>query len=106
MDLVEHNLDDEFDLDGVDVDVFIAQELQRRNVSLPAAPATIQQPLVSSMIEELKDGRGIYINTKKGELYEGEWRDDKKNGRGRLLTRHGLQYFGEFQNDHKHGHGK
>ena len=56
--------------------------------------------------DEIKDGRGIYLNTRKGELYEGEWLDNKKIGRGRLLTKDGQQYIGEFKNDKKHGHGK
>jgi hypothetical protein len=56
-----------------------------------------------------KNGRGKWKASKHsrraGEIYEGEWRDNKKHGKGKLLSRNGDLYDGEFNNDKKHGQG-
>ena len=40
-----------------------------------------------------------------GETYLGEWRDDKRHGRGIYTWADGDKYAGEFQNGNKHGWG-
>jgi hypothetical protein len=39
-------------------------------------------------------------------LYEGEWLNDKKNGKGKLFYEDGDYYEGNFVNDKRHGEGK
>jgi hypothetical protein len=52
---------------------------------------------------ELKNGKGY----KDGQLiYEGEFKNDLKHGKGNLYKDEQLIYEGEFKNDLKHGKGK
>ena len=37
--------------------------------------------------------------------YEGEWLNDKKNGKGKLFYEDGDYYDGHFVNDKRHGYG-
>lgn len=39
-------------------------------------------------------------------IYEGEWKDGKKNGQGKCTYVDGEIYDGEWKDDKKHGHGK
>ena len=41
-----------------------------------------------------------------GALYEGEWKEHKKNGVGKYTFATGEVYKGEFKNDKLHGRGK
>lgn len=36
-----------------------------------------------------------------GDYYEGEWRFDKMNGKGKFKGADGSEYVGEFSNDNK-----
>ena len=48
-------------------------------------------------------GRFDYQN---GSIYEGNWRENKKNGHGRLIESDGRSmYNGEWENDQKNGRG-
>ncbi len=48
-------------------------------------------------------GRFDYQN---GSIYDGDWRDNKKHGRGRMIEGDGRSiYNGEWENDLKHGRG-
>ena len=38
-----------------------------------------------------------------GSLYEGQWKNDKANGRGRLIYSDGDVYEGEWKDDKSHG---
>ena len=54
-----------------------------------------------------KEGKGIYNWIAKGQIYEGEWRDDKRNGFGNLSIKQsdGLYtkvYSGGWKNDKQH----
>ena len=46
--------------------------------------------------EDKKDGQGTYT-WKNGDKYEGEWKDDKKHGEGVLLYINGSKLEGEFR---------
>ncbi len=46
-------------------------------------------------------GRFEYLN---GAIYEGEWRDNRKQGRGKLLDEQSV-HTGLWDNDLKHGKG-
>merc|ERR1711884_821109 len=41
-----------------------------------------------------------------GNVYDGEWKDDNMNGRGKKTWASGHVYVGEWKNDKCHGHGK
>ena len=53
----------------------------------------------------VRHGYGIY-NYDDGDIYEGEWIDDKRHGYGKFKYQNGLVYEGEFVNGKKHGKGK
>jgi hypothetical protein len=44
----------------------------------------------------------IYPN---GDIYEGEWLNDKKHGQGKMTYANGDIYYGDWKNDKKHGQG-
>ena len=58
---------------------------------------------------ELKDdkrnGRGK-ITYEDGDVYDGEWKDDSKNGRGKMTLANGSVYEGDWSGDNKNGSGK
>jgi hypothetical protein len=48
-------------------------------------------------------GRFDYLN---GSIYEGNWRENKKHGKGKFVDTDGVSvYRGEWENDMKHGKG-
>ena len=47
-------------------------------------------------------GRLIYAS---GDVYDGEWNEDKAEGEGTFRTIDGQEYVGEWEADRKHGHG-
>ena len=40
-----------------------------------------------------------------GDVYEGEWHQDKRSGRGKYTFSSGQYYEGQWKNDKKNGHG-
>ena len=48
-------------------------------------------------------GKYTYTN---GDSYEGEWRNDKKQGRGQYNYTNGDVYIGGWENDFKSGKGR
>jgi len=58
--------------------------------------------------EENKEGFGTCQKTSYGPVeikYEGEWKDNKKNGVGRIWWSNGDRYLGDWANDSKEGFG-
>ena len=53
----------------------------------------------------MKHGKGKYYY-KKGELYIGDWHQNKKHGNGQYFYKNGDIYTGEFQNNMKNGKGR
>ena len=51
-----------------------------------------------------RHGRGVAF-LRWGYYYEGYWKDNKMEGRGRLITSSGSMYIGDFVNDQRHGTG-
>ena len=49
------------------------------------------------MMDGKKEGFGIHETA--GDIYEGEWCEDKKFGRGRLLIKNLFHVSGEWKND-------
>ncbi|KAL9180595.1 hypothetical protein ACHAXT_011048 [Thalassiosira profunda] len=52
-----------------------------------------------------KHGRGKMTYTS-GNFYEGEWKDDRKHGRGKMTYTSGTFYEGEWKDSKKHGRGR
>lgn len=52
-----------------------------------------------------QDGRGIRYVSLSGDFYIGDWRDDKKMGKGVHVLPDGSYYQGDFENDKFHGDG-
>ncbi|XP_073459094.1 MORN repeat-containing protein 1 isoform X1 [Aquarana catesbeiana] len=55
--------------------------------------------------KQLRHGYGIYVYTNSFFRYEGEWKDGKKHGHGKLLFRDGSYYEGEFVHGEITGNG-
>jgi hypothetical protein len=51
-----------------------------------------------------RNGKGTYTSDN-GDVLEGEWKDDKKHGKGKLTLANGDVYDGNWENDKKHGIG-
>lgn len=51
------------------------------------------------------NGRGRMTHAN-GDLYEGEWRDDKANGKGIFIDSANARYEGEWEDDMQHGYGE
>lgn len=50
-------------------------------------------------------GRGVQV-WEDGAKYEGMWKEDMANGKGRLIHADGDVYFGEWLKDKAHGYGE
>ena len=51
------------------------------------------------------NGFGKYVNIN-GEIYIGNWLDDKQEGKGELILKNGCRYIGDFKNGKENGKGK
>jgi len=45
------------------------------------------------------------FNEENGDIYEGEWKDDQKNGYGIYIHANGDVYEGEWRDGKRHGYG-
>lgn len=54
------------------------------------------------VVWEVKLGIYDYFN---GDQYVGEWKNNKKTGKGRMKYDNGNEYNGDWVNDQKHGKG-
>ena len=55
---------------------------------------------------KMRHGRGVYIDgAAEEQTYEGEWLEDKMEGRGTFRYASGAKYEGEFTGNKYHGHG-
>ena len=61
-------------------------------------------------VEEFENLNGKYeVEFDSGAIYEGDWKDNKKHGKGKYISNNGtttLVYEGDYQNDVIHGKGK
>ena len=55
--------------------------------------------------QDIPNGKGV-MTWPKGDKYEGDWVDGKREGKGRFVSYEGDIYTGEFKNDMKSGKGK
>ena len=66
--------------------------------------------LKNTYISWIKEGKGIYYYNKddiyERKKYEGDWKDDKREGKEILYWKRGGKYEGDFQNDKREGYGK
>ena len=60
------------------------------------------------MSDNVKHGRGTWLRNYKdgdGDLYEGYWKDGKREGKGRMFYYDGSTYEGEWKADTWNGRG-
>ena len=57
-----------------------------------------------TLIERKRQGLGVLIYDN-GRVYEGEWQDDRRNGRGYELFSNYSNYIGQYLNNKSHGKG-
>ena len=55
--------------------------------------------------DDKRNGHGIYTFAN-GDVYDGEWKNDTKNGHGIYTWKNGDVYDGDWKNDKKNGHGR
>ena len=63
---------------------------------------------IGEVVDGVREGRGTYYLTKgpyKGDKYEGEWKNDKRDGKGILIFPNGDRYEGDFKEDKQEGKG-
>ncbi|XP_063799146.1 MORN repeat-containing protein 1 isoform X2 [Pseudophryne corroboree] len=60
---------------------------------------------VGDVKKQLRHGYGLYVYANPFFRYEGEWKDGKKHGHGKLLFRDGSYYEGEFMHGEITGNG-
>eukprot|EP00667_Euglena_gracilis_P002645 EG_transcript_2648 len=92
-----------------------------RNVTIQATPTSVLEAPVlprptrtyrypsgdvytGEWLENRKHGRGVALYAS-GHRYEGEWKNDKKDGHGTFTYDQGTSYTGSWKDDMKHGHG-
>ncbi|XP_069804771.1 MORN repeat-containing protein 1 isoform X2 [Dendropsophus ebraccatus] len=74
-----------------------------------AAPVKVtrtSQHYVGDVKKQLRHGYGVYVYENSFFRYEGEWKDGKKHGHGKLLFRDGSYYEGEFIHGEITGNGQ
>ena len=69
------------------------------------AEAKLMRPKLEVGVVHLGGGR-VRETYDEGHVYEGDWKDGKRNGRGKMVFANGEIYEGDFQDDNMHGHGK
>ena len=52
----------------------------------------------------LRNGTGIHFYSN-GDIYKGDWSNNKRIGKGRLIFKDGSEYIGQFIDDQVDGHG-
>jgi len=79
-----------------------SSEEQAKQV-VPVAPQITTY--VGEFKDDVRDGNGVF--TEYGMKYEGNWKNDKKHGKGLLLWGDGhFVYFGDFKDDKRLGYGQ
>ena len=53
---------------------------------------------------QVREGRGLFIESKRGNMFEGYLHDNKAHGYGRVILSDGRYYEGQFKNDKINGH--
>ena len=83
------------------VEVIYEAQAARRH-QLPAAAAV---PAMKCTSGDCSSGFGRTEHTN-GDVYEGNWMEDKKHGQGKTIFSDGAVYDGEWAADRFHGNGK
>jgi hypothetical protein len=78
----------------------------KRATSLLLGQELRTRQLVRKNSTEYTNQNQIYISYPNGDVYEGEIKNDKKNGKGTLIFANGTYYEGEWKDDKMYGLGK
>ena len=66
---------------------------------------TTDEKYIGEYKDEKRNGQGKMVY-KNGDVYQGEWKDGKRNGQGKLhIFNEGITYEGEWKDDNKEGFG-
>ncbi|XP_056399328.1 MORN repeat-containing protein 1 isoform X2 [Hyla sarda] len=74
-------------------------------MAAPMKVARSCQHYVGDVKKQLRHGYGVYVYENSFFRYDGEWKDGKKHGHGKLLFRDGSYYEGEFVHGEITGNG-
>ena len=102
----KNNFDDYYKTKSV---IFIDNNTDNQNKSNPLRKTSSKtydngDIYEGEFLEELKDGKGV-MKYKGGNKYDGDWKKDKKEGKGIFIYKSGSKYEGDFKNNVKDGHG-
>nr|KAG5708027.1 hypothetical protein BaRGS_025165 [Batillaria attramentaria] len=64
-----------------------------------------REPYIGEKRNFLRNGYGVYVYENQFFRYEGEWKNGKKHGHGKLVMSDGTYYEGQFVNGEINGHG-
>ncbi|XP_070200815.1 MORN repeat-containing protein 1-like isoform X5 [Littorina saxatilis] len=64
-----------------------------------------REPYIGEKRNFKREGYGVYVYENQYFRYEGEWKNGKKHGHGKLLMKDGTYYEGQFVNGEINGHG-
>lgn len=67
----------------------------------PTEPEEIYE---GNYVDGKRNGKGTYFY-KNGDRYEGDWRENEKHGLGTMIYEKDGEYFGRFENGRRHGEG-
>ncbi|KAL8564625.1 hypothetical protein ACOMHN_032181 [Nucella lapillus] len=70
-----------------------------------ATDAARKEPYIGEKTKFKRNGYGVYVYENQYFRYEGEWKNGKKQGHGKLTMKDGTYYEGQFVNGEINGHG-
>ncbi|XP_076469998.1 uncharacterized protein LOC143300288 [Babylonia areolata] len=70
-----------------------------------ATSAARREPYIGEKRKFLRNGFGVYVYENHFFRYEGEWKNGKKHGHGKLVMKDGTYYEGQFIDGEINGHG-
>ena len=60
---------------------------------------------IGQLVNGMREGKGIYIDSNKIVIYDGDWEKDMTHGQGKILVDTDIVYIGQFVNGVKTGKG-
>ena len=82
-----------------------SEEEQNNSFRPPCKDPNSEKVYYGEWKDDKKHGKGCMI-WPDGSIYQGHWVNDMRNGKGRYITIKGNMYEGEWKNDKLHGKGK
>ena len=84
-------------------------KLDKKKVSLEFQEGQYDGEVIINTVrgadQSILDGLGVF-SYKDGSVYKGQWKDGKREGKGKMTDDNGTIYEGEWKNDRYHGKGR